>query len=118
MIMDPRRTLKLFLAIALILIITLYAVDKTKNLIIGPEINIRTPLNGAIVAESVLEIEGTARNISKISINDRQILIDQNGLFRDQLVVSVGYNIISVVGKDRFGKIKKVELEIIRKENN
>ncbi|MEK7581954.1 MAG: hypothetical protein AAB488_01335 [Patescibacteria group bacterium] len=113
---DPQNTLKLSLGIALALIIVLYAFDKTKNLIMGPKITVETPLNGAIVLDATLPIEGIAKNISKISINGRQILIDQSGIFRDQLVVTEGYNIISVAGTDRFGKTKEVILELVRKE--
>ncbi len=82
----------------------------------GPKITVQTPRSGAVVLSSTLPIEGITKNISKISINGRTISIDQNGVFKDQLVVTEGYNIISVAGTDRFGKTKKVELEIVRKE--
>jgi len=82
----------------------------------GPEIIVQTPLNGAVVLSTTIPIEGTAKNISKISINGRQISIDQKGIFKDRLVIAKGYNIITVVGIDRFGKVKEVELEVVRKE--
>ena len=113
---DPRLALKFSLGIALALIIVLYALDKTQNLLVGPEIIVQTPLNGAVVLDATIPIEGTAKNITKISINGRQISIDQKGVFKDQLVILEGYNIITVAGRDRFGKMKEVEIEVVREE--
>ena len=110
---DPRKALKFSLGIALALVIALYALDKTQNLLMGPEIIVQTPLNGAVVLSTTIPIEGTAKNISKISINGRQISIDQKGIFKDRLVIAKGYNIITVVGIDRFGKVKEVKVSAV-----
>ena len=115
---DPRRTLKIALGILFSLIIVIYAIDKTKNLLIGPQITIISPQNGISIKESTIPIEGKTRNIVKIFINGKQIPVLESGFFQDQLVLLGGYNIISVTGEDRFGKIKKVELEIIREKEN
>ena len=89
---------------------------QNKNLITGPRIAIFAPANGGVVTDSLITLEGTTKNISKISVNDRPILIDQKGNFREQLVVPLGYTIISVKGIDRFGKEKEATLEIVRKK--
>lgn len=111
-----RQTLKIIFIALIAIIIIVYSYLETINLIRGPKITILNPSNGSVVADSLINLEGTSKNISKISVNDRPILIDQKGNFRDELVVSIGYNVISVKGSDRFGKEKEATLEIVRQE--
>ncbi len=74
-----------------------------------------TPLNGASVEHSLINIEGVAKNISHISMNDRQMFTDEEGEFSEKLLLSYGYNIITVKAKDRFGRETKKTLELIYK---
>lgn len=111
-----RQTLKIALFVLVSVTIIIYSYVQTKNLIIGPKIAITSPQNGSTVTDPLITLLGTSKNISKISVNDRPILVDQRGNFRDELVVQIGYNIISIKGSDRFGKEKEVTLEIVRQE--
>lgn len=111
-----RKIIKAIFIALIALVIIIYSYFQTKNLINGPEITILSPANGSVLTDSLITLEGTTKNISKISVNDRPILIDQKGSFREQLVVPLGYTIISVKGIDRFGKEKEVTLEIVLKE--
>ena len=111
---DPGRTLKIALYVVLSIVILVYALDKTKNLLLGPKIIIKSPLNGALIETSTVVLSGTAKNISKISVNGRPISIEQDGNFSQELVVPPGYTIISVTGTDRYGKEKEVTLELVR----
>ncbi|MEK7593582.1 MAG: hypothetical protein AAB471_00270 [Patescibacteria group bacterium] len=111
-----RKIIKVVFVALIALVIIVYSYFQTKNLINGPGITILSPANGSVLTDSLITLEGTTKNISKISVNDRPILIDQKGNFREQLVVPLGYTIISVKGIDRFGKEKEATLEIVRKK--
>lgn len=91
---------------ALILLIgfIVYGLFEAYNLILGPRIDILSPLDGSTIDEKSLIIEGKAKNVSFIALNDRQIFIDENGTFRDKLLLPEGYTIIKVVAEDRFKK--------------
>lgn len=112
----PRQTLKIISIALIAIIIIVYSYLEIRNLIAGPEITILSPENGSTVTDSLITLLGASKNISKISVNDRPILIDQRGNFREQLVIPIGYTIISVKGSDRFDKEKEATLEIVRQE--
>ena len=48
-------------------------------------------------------------------MNDRQMFTDEEGEFSEKLLLSYGYNIITVKAKDRFGRETKKTLELIYK---
>ena len=72
-----RKIIKVVFVALIALVIIVYSYFQTKNLITGPRIAIFAPANGGVVTDSLITLEGTTKNISKISVNDRPILIDQ-----------------------------------------
>ena len=101
-----------------LVVILLYGLFQARNLILGPVIVVKTPLNGTTTTEKVLKIEGNARNIAFIRLNGRQIFVDDLGAFREELILSSGYNIITLNATDKFGRSTKKVLEIILETEN
>ena len=110
---NSRRLPKILLFSAIILLVVGYAYLKTKDYIAGPQITITSPLNGSSVSNSLIEIVGTAKNISFISLNDRPIFIDESGNFKEKLLLYSGYNIMSVKAEDRYKRKVEKNLEVI-----
>ncbi len=111
--MNTKTILKILLVLAIISVIAGYAYYKSKNFVIGPEIEIISPQNGSSVNKSLLEIIGTAKNISYITLNDRPIFTNEKGEFKEKLLLFPGYNIISIKAKDNFKRKTNKTLEII-----
>ena len=89
-------------------LLLLFVFHQTRGLISPASILITSPLNGALVHETLLAVTGTAKKISFISLNGRQIFTDENGAFEESLLLSPGYTIITLSGEDVFKrKIKK-----------
>ena len=102
-----------FILIALaILVAGSYVLFQTRNLLRGPVIKITTPKNGEAVSQKLVEIQGVARNIVEIKLNDRDIVIDENGHFSEQLLLAPGYTIMSLSARDRFGRTTSRSLEL------
>ena len=110
---NSRRLPKILLFSAMILLVVGYAYLKTKDYIAGPQITITSPLNGTTVSSPLIEIVGTAKNISFISLNDRPIFIDESGNFKEKLLLYSGYNIMSVKAEDRYKRKVEKSLEVI-----
>ena len=98
------------------LIIVGYSIFQAQKLISGPIIEVYTPQNGATYNQTLIGIEGRARNISYINLNDRAIFTDKNGYFEEKLLLSPGYNIIKLDARDKFNNYTEKKLEIILKE--
>lgn len=96
----------------IILVILGYALFQARNLIQGPVVTITSPLNGAVVTMPLIEVSGIAQNISRIELNNRDIVIDENGHFAEQLLLAPGYTIMSVLARDRFGRTTSRTLEL------
>lgn len=95
--------------------IALYSYLRAENLIRGPVLDVTTPEHGATVTESLIEVAGTARNITRISLNDRDIFVDESGAFREKLLLPYGYTILTVKAEDRFGRKAEKSIELVYK---
>jgi hypothetical protein len=112
---NPKTYLKFTIVGIFIITIFGYAFFQARNIISGPIIKIHAPLNGASFNNSLIKIKGIAKNISYISMNDRQIFTNENGEFGEKLLLSDGYNIITIKAEDRFGRKTESKLELIYK---
>jgi hypothetical protein len=93
-----------------------YSLFQAWKLISGPIIDIYTPQNGATYSQTLIEISGRARNVAYINLNGRKIFTDKNGYFKEQLLLSPGYNILKLDARDKFGTYTEKKLELILKE--
>lgn len=98
------------------LVIVGYSLFQAQKLLTGPVIDIYTPQNGATYSQTLIEIEGRARNIAYLNLNDRKIFTDKDGYFKEKLLLSPGYNIIKLDAQDKFKKYTEKRLELILKE--
>ena len=108
-----RSTIKLTLIVVVILLLTGYILFQSKNLILGPMISIDEPKNGSTLNYEVVTVKGKAKNIAYIYLNDRQIFVDNLGNFKEKLVAPLGYSLIKLAVKDKFGRVKEKVVEII-----
>ncbi|MCM2338841.1 MAG: hypothetical protein NDI62_00065 [Burkholderiales bacterium] len=100
---DFKKILKISSLSALLLFIVIFAFFKTKDLMFGVKIKNVNIVDGSKMTEKVIKITGTAKNAINLSLNGRQISIDQKGNFEETISLSKGYNIISIKAKDEFG---------------
>ncbi len=107
------RYIRIGAGIILGVIILGYGASKSVNLLTGPKIQINSPKNGETMSESLLKIEGVVKNATFISLNDKQIFVDDEGNMRDQILLYEGYNIITIRAKGKFGREKIATREIV-----
>ncbi|MFH0804331.1 MAG: hypothetical protein V1896_01905 [Candidatus Zambryskibacteria bacterium] len=96
--------IKLFVIVVSVLLLISYGIFNARNLIIGPTIEIFSPTQDVETEENVIDIKGQAKNIAFISLNEKPIFVDKEGLFEEKLLLSPGSNIIEIRAKDRFKK--------------
>jgi len=104
-----RRTI----LIVLFSILVIYSIYQGRFLILGPQIWVDNIKDGETVREPVIIVAGRARNVSWISLNDRQIFTDEAGYWSEKLVVSEGVSFISVKARDRFGHEVNKNLQVV-----
>lgn len=110
-----KQLVKIWIAIGAIATILGYGGWRAKSLVEGPDLVIASPLSGTLVAESLVEVRGKATNISFLTLNDGAIFTDEAGEFREKVLLSYGYNVMTLKAKDRFGRSVTKTLELIYK---
>ena len=111
-----RRILRFTLGTLFIIGIAVYAFYQSQVFLQGPVIDIVEPLNGSTLKEPLIIVTGTSKNIARIFMNDRQIFVDEEGLFEEKLLLLSGYNIISLRAEDKFGRDLEKSLELVLAE--
>ena len=112
-----KKILLTTIGIGLFVVIGIYTVMKMKDVIWGVQVTIRGVIDGETVTEPKITLEGNARNIEVLTINDRVVGVSEDGEFRDSLILSPGYNIVSIKGDDKFGKHISQEYRVVYKKD-
>ena len=87
------------------LFVVAYSLFEAENLLEGPQLAITNPpQTHSSTTEDVFDINGNAKNILSLTVNNRPILITPQGDFNDKLLLLPGYNRISITAKDKFGR--------------
>jgi hypothetical protein len=94
---------RLVIALAVVAVLS-YGLFEARKLLEGPEITITSPRNGSATSSPLVTIEGTAQNISFLTINDAPAYTDSSGKFVETLSPPAGYTVFTVAAVDRFGR--------------
>jgi len=70
-------------------------------------------VDGAVLTENIIKITGNAKNAINLTLNGREISVDQAGNFNETIALLPGYNIISIIAKDKFGYVDEKNYKLI-----
>lgn len=110
------RYIRIGMAVFLGLVILGYGASKSINLVRGPQLQIDSPKDGETFGDPFLIISGRAENVAFITLNDRQIFVDDEGKITDQILLYEGYNVLTAKARGKFGREKVVTREVIYKK--
>ena len=110
-----RKIISITLWVVSIAIVLGYGTWRALLFIQGPSIVIETPKNGIVVSDPFIEVHGSAKNISFITLNGARIYLNDAGTFDEHLLLAYGYNVITTEAVDRFGRKVRDDLEIVYK---
>ena len=110
---DAKKTLKIGLVSILFLFIVVFVFFNSRNLIFGVKIKNVNLKDNLKVSESIFEITGTAKNAVRLSLDGREISIDQKGNFDETIALLSGYNLVNIKAQDKFGKIDEKNYKVM-----
>lgn len=108
--MSRRRNFIILLISLIAICIIGYALFNARLLISGPEISIESPQNGSSFTDPFIELHGTAKQTSFITLNGQGLYTDAHGSFTVPLVLAPGTSIMKLSASDRFER--KTELTL------
>ncbi len=100
------------------ILIVIYAILGSKDLIFGVKIKNVNLVDGAKITENIIKLTGNAKNAINLTLNGREISVDQSGNFNETIALLVGYNIINIKAKDKFGYVDEKNYKIIYEAGN
>ncbi len=116
---DGIKKLLQFGLFALIVVVVFgYAYFSFRDYISGPKIIVTYPENGMTLASSTVRVIGQAIHIQEVTLNNRPILIDTKGNFKEVLLLSPGYNVSLFKAKDKFNRTIEYKLELVYQDKN
>jgi hypothetical protein len=110
-----KKILKIGLLSIFFLFILVYAFFRSYDLVFGVKIRNVNIKNGQTFTESVLPVEGNAKNATHLTLNGREISIDEEGNFKETVALLSGYNILNIRAEDKFGHVDLKIYQLIYK---
>jgi len=95
------------IVIIVLVVLVSYITFQARFMIEGPQI-ILDYEPARVQNERIITLSGTAKNITEITLNGRQIFTDEYGYFNEALVLENGYTIITIAAVDRYGRRTQV----------
>jgi len=89
-----------------------YAFFQARFLIVGPQITLESPTTITQTAR-VIEVRGTARNITTLTLNGKTIHTNEEHYFEEILVLPTSYTIMTLRAADRYGRIRTLTQELV-----
>lgn len=107
-----RNYIKILPIIVGLFTVVSYTIYETRDIIIGPVVDINYPQNGETVISEIINITGETKNTASLMLNGRPIKIDNEGNFEEKIILNNGYNTAIIEANDRLGKkiTKKIEV--------
>ena len=81
-----------------------YGFLKAWPFLAGPAITLASPEDGASALAGIVVVAGIASRAESLSVNEKVVLMHENGSFQTTLVLPRGGAILSVTATDRFGR--------------
>ena len=98
-----KKILQIVALCAFFLFLAVYAFWGSHNLIFGVKIKNVSIVDGAKIIDSIIKVTGNAKNAVNLTLNGREITINENGDFNETIALLKGYNIVNITAKDKFG---------------
>lgn len=114
---DSLATLARNLGIAAIVIIFAgYLIWQIRGILTPPLLLVYTPMDGAVTSHTNIVVQGTTDKEARLSINGKDIMIDEDGKFSLEIGLAPGVNKITVTAIKKHGKTTTVTRNVVVKE--
>ena len=111
---DAKKLLRIISLSVLFIFIVIYAIFRSKDLIFGVKIKNVNIKDNTKVTTNILDITGNAQNAIKLTLDGREISVDQKGNFNETIILFSGYNIVDIKAQDKFGHVDEKNYKLIK----
>ena len=105
------RTITIAAYTLLVIGVFVYAFFRSQVFLFGPMLEVEYPKPHEKVPQ-VFTLVGHVSNITYLSVNDRRIFPDENGLFEQDLALPAGYTIVELYAHNRQKRERIIHLPL------
>lgn len=113
--LTPTRTL-IGVIFTLVVVFFVYLWFQYRFLVGVPSLEINQPIDQSTVTSNEIQVLGKTDSEVKVTINDQEIPIDQNGKFSQSIKLSENVNNIIITATSKGGKVTKLQRTIFLKQ--
>jgi len=113
MIDDAKKTIKRTIFAVFFLFILGYGFFRSYDLVFGIKIKNVNIADGSTYATSIFEVSGNAKNAVNLTLNGRNVSINQAGDFNETIALLPGYNVVGIKAVDKFGYSDEKNYQLI-----
>lgn len=114
---DGKKIIKIVGFSVFFILIILYAIFISKDLIFGIRIKDVNLSDGAVFTDNIVKLNGNAKNAIELTLNGREISIDQEGNWNETIALLPGYNIVTIKAIDKFGYVDEKNYKLMFKNH-
>lgn len=112
LLITPKRIV-LIIFIPFLILVGLYFWREISFLLKPPFLEVSQPPTDITAKQENFEISGKTDPGAHLTVNTEEVYIDKEGIFKTQINLSEGLNIIKIESKNRFNKINEIIRRII-----
>jgi hypothetical protein len=101
------------LAMAGISIVAAYFVYQTRDWIRLPYLAVDRPVDGVLLEGPSILVGGMVTPGIRLTVNGAEAYSEKNGEFETELLLQAGLHTITVTAENRFGRVSRVERQIV-----
>jgi hypothetical protein len=100
--------------ILFILAVILYTLYTARHIILGPHISFSNTQDDILkTTVQVVKIAGQTQNTTELRLNNRKIILNQDGDFSERMLLTPGVNVFIFNAKDKFDRTEQKMLQIV-----
>ena len=111
------RLIKIAIIAVVAIIIIAYAVARSLTYARGPKIDLAAPASGAVISSLTVDLVGMIERAHNLTINGGAVPIDEQGNFKQTIVVFPGINKLTLRATDQFDRNTETDIVIVGANN-
>jgi len=96
-----------------ILLVVVYLGFQLNKIISVPEVVVFSPVDSIIVTSPSVQVEGLIQEEATVYVNDKQVVVGDDRIFRENVDLEKGLNTITIEAERRYSKRSHIERNIV-----
>lgn len=111
--LQTRKLIRTIILVVFAIIVIGYSAFELRGFFEGPSITVTSPLPGETIPVTGTYVMGTAKNVTFLYLNGRQIYTDELGTFKEYVLFPKGYNSMTLEAVGKFNKKVKKTIALV-----